>query len=232
MRKHLGLIGGIVTAVYLVGLSAVVSDRTSTLMIMPLNEVGDFLSGAFGPVAFLWLILGFLQQGDELRQGTEALRLQAQELRNSVEQQSIMAEAAIQQIDAQREALKLQLEETERTFRANFVFGGGPSITSNRGLELYAETSIEIGVARSVAHAVKITIEPPIGGVGERKFAIVDLKRPVSIPVKFITLQETSGDVSIVYDGADGKRRNEGFVYTILTAHPWLEIKRADSCAT
>ncbi|WP_223452738.1 MULTISPECIES: hypothetical protein [unclassified Pseudomonas] len=228
MRKRLGLIGGVVTAVYLVALAAVASSRAGTLMIMPLNEVGDFLSGAFGPVAFLWLVLGFLQQGDELRQGTEALKLQAAELRNSVEQQSIMAVAAIQQIDAQRESLKLQLEETERTFRANFVFGGGPSVSSNRGLEFHAETSIEIGVARSVAHAVEIAIAPPIGAVSEIKFAIIDLKRPVSIPVKFITRQETTGDVSIVYDGADGKRRNEGFIYTTLTTHPWIEIKRAD----
>ncbi|NAO52177.1 hypothetical protein EZZ79_20770 [Pseudomonas syringae] len=62
-------------------------------------------------MAFLWLVLRYLQQGDglrlstralelqadELRQGTEALLLQAQELKNSVEQQSIMA-AATQQI--------------------------------------------------------------------------------------------------------------------------------------
>ena len=228
MRKRLGLIGGVVTAVYLLGLAALVWGRTYTLTIMPLNEVGDFLAGAFGPVAFLWLILGFLQQGDELRQGTEALKLQAEELRNSVEQQSIMASAATQQINAQQQALQLQLEETERTFRANFVFGGGPSVSSNRGLGFYAETSIEIGVARSVAHAVEIAIDPPFGGVSEGKFAIIDLKRSVSIPVKFFTLPETSGTVSISYDGADGKRREESFVYTTLNGHPWVEIKRAD----
>lgn len=54
---------------------------------MGLNEVGDFLAGAFGPVAILWLVLGFFQQGVELRQGTEALKLQAAELKNSVVQQ-------------------------------------------------------------------------------------------------------------------------------------------------
>ncbi|MBD9590776.1 hypothetical protein IB254_27200 [Pseudomonas sp. PDM03] len=227
MRKRLGLIGGVVTAVYLLGLAALVWGRTYTLMIMPLNEVGDFLAGAFGPVAFLWLILGFLQQGDELRQGTEALKLQAEELRNSVEQQSIMASAATQQINAQQQALQLQLEETERTFRANFVFGGGPSVSSNRGLGFYAETSIEIGVARSVAYAVEIAIDPPFGGVSEGKFAIIDLNRSVSIPVKFLTLPETSGTVSILYDGADGKRREENFVYTTFNGHPWVKIKRA-----
>ncbi|UCP09258.1 hypothetical protein K5R88_26185 [Pseudomonas sp. MM213] len=228
MRKRLGLIGGVVTAVYLFGLAAVVSGRACTLMIMPLNEVGDFLAGAFGPVAFFWLILGFLQQGDELRQGTEALKLQAEELRNSVEQQSIMAAAATQQIKAQQQALQLQLEETERTFRANFVFGGGPSVSSNHGVGFYAETSIEIGVARSVAHAVEIAIDPPIGGVSEGKFAMIDLNRSVSIPVKFIALRETSGNVSISYDGADGKRRKENFMYMTLNGHPWVAIKRAD----
>ena len=31
------------------------------------NELGDFLAGTFAPVAFLWLVLGFFQQGAELR---------------------------------------------------------------------------------------------------------------------------------------------------------------------
>jgi len=101
LRKHITEIGGAITAIYLPGITALIWGRIGTLGTMPLNEVDDFLAGAFGPVAFLWLVLGFLQQGDELRQGTEALVLQAQELRNSVEQQSIMAAAAAKQIKAQ-----------------------------------------------------------------------------------------------------------------------------------
>lgn len=31
-----------------------------------LNEFGDFLAGVFAPVAFFWLILGYMQQGKQL----------------------------------------------------------------------------------------------------------------------------------------------------------------------
>jgi len=60
------------------------------LVKLDLNEIGDLAAGAFGPIAFLWLILGYLQQGRELKASTEALKLQAEELNNSVTQQSLM----------------------------------------------------------------------------------------------------------------------------------------------
>lgn len=66
----------------------------------------------FAPLAFGWLVLGFLQQGKELRMSNEelqnsvnALKLQADELRNSVEQQKIMsgvAKSQYEEIIAQR----------------------------------------------------------------------------------------------------------------------------------
>ncbi|WHP04755.1 hypothetical protein QLH32_11895 [Acinetobacter corruptisaponis] len=64
---------------------------------MALNEVGDFLAGAFSPIAFLFLYLGYRQnsealriQAEELRQSTEALQLQVAEMKESVEQQKLM----------------------------------------------------------------------------------------------------------------------------------------------
>ncbi|UUS56632.1 MULTISPECIES: hypothetical protein [unclassified Acinetobacter] len=59
-----------------------------------LNSLGDFLAGIFAPVAFLWLILGYLQQGKQLDQNTKALeqqekalQLQIEEMKNGIEQQ-------------------------------------------------------------------------------------------------------------------------------------------------
>lgn len=43
------------------------------------NEFGDFLAGVFSPLAFLWLVLGFFQQGQELRASIHALELQGDE---------------------------------------------------------------------------------------------------------------------------------------------------------
>ncbi|MEM7411015.1 MAG: hypothetical protein AAF430_12325 [Myxococcota bacterium] len=49
------------------------------------NAVGDFLAGTMAPVAIFWVMLTFWQQQKELRQNTEALRLQADELKAQVE---------------------------------------------------------------------------------------------------------------------------------------------------
>ena len=62
-----------------------------------LNELGDFLAGIFAPIAFLWLILGYVQQGKQLEQNTKALeqqeralQLQIDEMRQGIEQQKIV----------------------------------------------------------------------------------------------------------------------------------------------
>lgn len=73
-----------------------------------------FISGIFSPLAFLWLVLGFLQQGHELRQSAQALRLQGEELRNSVEQQRQLVEASREQIELERETLAHERAERER----------------------------------------------------------------------------------------------------------------------
>ena len=89
----------------------VLRDPAATANMKP-NEWGDFLAGCFAPLAFLWLVLGYLQQGDELRLSTDALRLQADELKNSVEQQRELVEVSRQQVQSEREALAY-----ERTLR-------------------------------------------------------------------------------------------------------------------
>ena len=59
----------------------------SDLKIIEPNELGDSLAGFFAPLAFLWLFFGYYQQGQELKQNTEALRLQSEELSNLVREQ-------------------------------------------------------------------------------------------------------------------------------------------------
>lgn len=76
-----------VTAIYLCGFVAIVACRWEEFINLSLNSLGDFLAGSFGPLALAWLVFGYFQQGDELRQGTEALNLQAAELNASVQAQ-------------------------------------------------------------------------------------------------------------------------------------------------
>ena len=66
------------------------------------DQFATFLSGAFAPLAFLWLVLGFRQQGDELQNSARALYLQGEELRNSVEQQRQLVEVSRSQLEAER----------------------------------------------------------------------------------------------------------------------------------
>lgn len=70
--------------------------------LMKPNEWGDFLAGIFGPLALLWVVLGFLQQGSELKNSRDALLLQAQELRHSVEAQKDLGQAAWAQVGEER----------------------------------------------------------------------------------------------------------------------------------
>jgi hypothetical protein len=63
------------------------------------SDLGNFLEGAFAPLAFLWLVIGYFLQKKELEHNTEALRAQAfaleaqlQEIQRGAEQQTIQAE--------------------------------------------------------------------------------------------------------------------------------------------
>lgn len=51
--------------------------RWPQLLAKDLNEVGDFLAGAFSPLAFLWLVVGYFQQGHELSASVTQLERQA-----------------------------------------------------------------------------------------------------------------------------------------------------------
>jgi len=50
----------------------------------PADQLGNFLEGAFAPLAFLWLVIGYFLQQKELQQNTEALRHQAEQMAESV----------------------------------------------------------------------------------------------------------------------------------------------------
>lgn len=50
-----------------------------------INELGDFVAGWVAPLAFLWFILAYYQQKDELKLNTEAIKAQKVELEKQVE---------------------------------------------------------------------------------------------------------------------------------------------------
>lgn len=83
------LIGGVLLLVF--GKGRMFTDYPTDL-----NAWGDFAAGFFAPLAFLWLVLGYRQQGEELR-------AQAEELRQSVEAQKQLAAATQAQLEHEKQ---------------------------------------------------------------------------------------------------------------------------------
>jgi hypothetical protein len=79
---------------------------------MALNEWGDFLGGLSAPIALLWLVIGYFQQGEELQLNTAALRAQQEELRRQVEETSFLAKNADRQATAAE--ILASLNKTDR----------------------------------------------------------------------------------------------------------------------
>ncbi len=83
-------IGVIVTAIWIIYIVAEVVVNFDGYKTLRLNELGDFLAGAGGPIALMWLVIGYFQQ-------SAALRLQQTELGNQVaETKKLVEQAALQ----------------------------------------------------------------------------------------------------------------------------------------
>lgn len=119
------VVGYVLTGIWAAVLAAYLfwpsSGRWTKLLEVDPNAFGDFLAGAFAPLAFLWLALTVWLQSRELRlqrrelqQNGEALRLQAEELRNSVEQ--LRKQTELRQTDAQER----EREKRERMFAEGY----------------------------------------------------------------------------------------------------------------
>tara|TARA_R110002096_G_scaffold296528_1_gene491006 strand:- start:898 stop:1317 length:420 start_codon:yes stop_codon:yes gene_type:complete len=61
----------------------------------PLDSLGSFLEGAFAPLAFLWLVIGYFLQQKELSENTTAIQKQHIAMQKSAEHAAIQA-ASIQ----------------------------------------------------------------------------------------------------------------------------------------
>lgn len=85
-RKILTRIGIWGTALFggMIGSYAYLKGGIVEMLALPLNNMGDFLAGAFAPLAFLWLVIGYRMQALELEQNSKALQAQVREMKNTV----------------------------------------------------------------------------------------------------------------------------------------------------
>ncbi|MBB6287681.1 MULTISPECIES: hypothetical protein [unclassified Pseudomonas] len=121
MIKKLWVWGLAATVVYTLIFSIFVAQDFVVWKVMKLNELGDFLAGVFGPLAFLWLVLGFVQQGTELKISSDALRLQAEELKNSVEQQKSLVKLSTEQLLMSKKNTELEHERLLASLEPKFA---------------------------------------------------------------------------------------------------------------
>ena len=114
VRRGLPQVGFYFSTAYVIFLTLMAAAAWPELWKMGPNEFGDLMAGVFAPLAFLWLVLGFFQQGQELKASVAALKIQGDELRNSVEQQRELVAASREQIALEQDQRKSALDERIR----------------------------------------------------------------------------------------------------------------------
>jgi len=222
VSKRLELWGAIGTAIYLIAIGLTVLVKFQEFKELELNELGDFLAGAFGPIAFLWLVLGFLQQGRELKLSTDALRLQAEELKNSVEQQTRMADAAVRQIDAARQALELQMLDAERAVIADFDARTSLKSGGHKGVL----NKIKITNNRNVAYKVTSEFSGDLPFNDQGNHGSIKAGGEVELELHFAAVTEPqNGAFHIMYEDVNGVPRIDVFRVTV-TEENWVKLDK------
>ncbi|MGF1747709.1 hypothetical protein [Vibrio cionasavignyae] len=152
------------TALYVLAIVFFRWESFDQLKVIPLNELGDFLAGVFGPLTIFWLILGYVQQQRELKQNTKALELQASELRRSVEQHKELVKATYEQVQTDKEALEFEFEREKKKDLPDISV-----ISARKTMSVGTNQHFEIKLKNSgkVASKVQPLFNPPLKQVPE-----------------------------------------------------------------
>lgn len=212
------------TGLYVGGAITIMGAKFDDLIALKLNEMGDLAAGVFGPVAFLWLVLGYAQQSRELKLSSEALRLQADELKASVEQQSIMAAAATRQLQSQQAAFELQYWRHEQEISPEFEVVSLTLTRSGRQVT----SSIRIKNSGHDVRFISFTFDKCLGI--EKPLFFGDLKNgywTADISFQYRAPEEmTIGRCFIEYLRADNKTLKDEFSIMITGQEGALTIER------
>ena len=145
-------LGVVATAVYLLlAFAYVLHQGMGALLALPAENLGSFLEGAFAPLAFLWLVIGYFLQRSELKETTAALHAQHEEFKRSTEQAVIQSESMkASEVHARQEAY-LQLAQQIRAqlgtitgllYISSQSTEGGGQVSRERHSQLFAELSV------------------------------------------------------------------------------------------
>jgi hypothetical protein len=108
--KNLRVFGLALTVLWLGAIALFVNWKFTQILVMGPAEWGNFVAGSIAPITFLWLILGFVHQGEELR-------LQQQELRHQVQQTRELVREAEKQASGTAKLFQLEYQQYEQNRR-------------------------------------------------------------------------------------------------------------------
>lgn len=154
--KRLTLAGILLSLLWITAFVFLLYIKRATLSGLEVNEWGDFFAGAVAPLAFFWLVLGYIQQGEELRLNTEALKAQHNELQRQVAETALLAANSERQaVAAEQLALAIR-NEAERT-ELKEIADAQPILKLNGGSRNMDNYSVN--VLNSGATAFNVTVE-------------------------------------------------------------------------
>ena len=202
-----------VSVVYTLALAGYALFMVDAMLALKPNEFAEFLAGVFAPLAFLWLVLGFRQQGDELQNSARALWLQGEELRNSVEQQRQLVEVSREQLAAEFGKREREEAEAERAAQPRLLLGpsGGT----------FSGTSQRLRFPLTNAGPSCINLEVLIDGKTSTKKSVFAPSDRVELTISYGTPAEVRPvKVLVIYDDTRGHRRAQAFDIPAVNAGP------------
>lgn len=205
--QRLSSVGAFVTVLYLLALTIIIFLLWPEFSELKPNEWGDFLGGSLGPLAIFWLVLGFFQQGAELRNSVESLKLQTEELRSSVQQQAALVKVTEQQHQLELADREERIEEaTKKSFPYFIVISGGGS--SSSGL---VQNNFLIVNRGADAKSVSITNNIKDGAPVVRQDFRHNSEMAITIISEYWAKDWTVGELSIRAVSLEGRSMSQKF---------------------
>jgi hypothetical protein len=178
------LFGASFSILWLIMLSVYVSGTVGwgNIRHAPIATMGNFLEGAFAPLAFLWLVIGYFLQKKELVQNTNAIKMQYVEIQKSAAQAEIQTHAIkATELHARKESFLRIADSVKQQLgtRMGYLFlssqgSTGPGMVSSDKIgelwssmnqndpEIFSRSMMQISVSHGEAYAYKLFFGTPI----------------------------------------------------------------------
>lgn len=203
LKDPLFRFGVIASAAWLIASVVVVTKFSTWNDPLAPNAWGDLFAGVAAPMAFLWLVLGFLQQGKELQLSTKALMLQVDELKNTVKHQADLAQATREQVAASLRQEEHDRQARKRAAQPLFVLADGGSESGPQGV-IYTVILTNLG-----AVATNVDVEAASGQDSSKSFSVAD-GNARRFKLRFLSAPANPIPITIHYTDAEGA---EGVAY-------------------